>query len=118
VILRKDNGMRMKSTIATAMLLGLLPAGPAWAQIADDEQEFQQLAAALKADDAERQDAIATCIAQGRGRSKICSRRGMGCGCSTGSVAASGSRKPVALSWVRRRPSWLRQRQRDLCLPI
>lgn len=59
--------MQTKSIVAAIMLLGLLPAGPAVAQLAADEQEFQQLAAALKADDTERQGAIATCIAQGIG---------------------------------------------------
>lgn len=57
--------MKMKSMIATAILAGLLPAVPAQAQLADNEEEFRQLAAALKADDAERQSAIATCIEQG-----------------------------------------------------
>lgn len=59
--------MRMKSIVAAVMLLGLSPASQAWAQIADDEQEFQQLAATLKADDAERQGAIDVCIEQGIG---------------------------------------------------
>lgn len=57
--------MNMKSMIATAIVAGLLPAGPASAQLADNEEEFQQLVAALKADDAERQGAIAVCIEQG-----------------------------------------------------
>jgi hypothetical protein len=59
--------MQMKPIIAIIILSGLLAAGPAWAQIADNEQEFQQLVAALKADDAERQGAIEVCIAQGIG---------------------------------------------------
>ncbi|MBN9243910.1 MAG: hypothetical protein J0I98_14055 [Mesorhizobium sp.] len=60
--------MSIKSIAAVFFVIGCLPpAGPAWAQIAGDEQGFQQLAAALKADDAERQSAIATCIEQGIG---------------------------------------------------
>jgi hypothetical protein len=59
--------MKAKSITAALILLGFLPASPALAQIAADEQEFQQLVAALKADDAERQSAIATCIEQGIG---------------------------------------------------
>lgn len=64
----KEKAMSMKSVATVLFVIGCLPpAGPAWAQIADDEQGFQQLAAALKADDAERQSAIATCIEQGIG---------------------------------------------------
>lgn len=59
--------MQTKPIIAAVMLFGLLPAGPAWAQIAGDEQEFREMAAALKANDAERQSAIDTCIEQGIG---------------------------------------------------
>ena len=59
--------MHMKSTIAALVLLNFLPAGTVWAQIADDEQVFQQMAAALKANDAERRSAIAACIEQGVG---------------------------------------------------
>src|SRR5690606_518380 len=61
------NDMQTKPIIAAVMLFGLLPGGPAWAQLADSEQEFRQLAAALKANDAERQSAITTCIEQGIG---------------------------------------------------
>ncbi len=59
--------MKTKSIAAALILLNLLPVRPAWAQLADNEQEFQQVAAALKANDAERQSAIATCIKQGIG---------------------------------------------------
>lgn len=59
--------MKTKFIIAALVLLGALPVGPARAQMAADEQEFQQVAAALKADDTERQSAIATCIKQGIG---------------------------------------------------
>ena len=60
--------MHMKLIVVATVLLGLLPVAPAGAQqLAADEQEFQQLAAALKADDAERQGAIAVCIEQGIG---------------------------------------------------
>ncbi|MDN5926985.1 MAG: hypothetical protein L0I29_07930 [Hyphomicrobiales bacterium] len=58
----------MKSIVAATLLFGLLPVGPAGAQqIAADEQEFQELVAALKANDAERLSAISTCIGQGIG---------------------------------------------------
>lgn len=60
--------MYVKSIVAATMLFGLLPAGPAGAQqVAADEEEYRQLVAALKADDAERQNAIAVCIEQGIG---------------------------------------------------
>jgi len=59
--------MRMKAMVAGILLCDLLPVGPALAQLADREEVFQQMAAALKADDAERQGAIETCIAQGIG---------------------------------------------------
>lgn len=57
--------MRMKLTIVAIVVLVLQQAIPARAQLASNEQEFQQMAAALKADDAERQSAITTCIEQG-----------------------------------------------------
>jgi hypothetical protein len=64
----KENEMRMRLIVAATMLLGLLPIGPAGAQqVAADEEEFQQLVAALKADDAERLSAITVCIEQGIG---------------------------------------------------
>lgn len=59
--------MKTKSIAAALILFNLLPVRAAWAQLADNEQEFQQMAAALKANDAERQSAIATCIKQGIG---------------------------------------------------
>jgi len=59
--------MKTKSMVAALILLGLLPIGPTWAQLAGNEQEFQQMAAALKANDKERRSAIATCIEQGIG---------------------------------------------------
>lgn len=60
--------MRMRLIVAATMLFGLLPIGPAGAQqVAADEEEFQQLVAALKADDAERLSAITVCIEQGIG---------------------------------------------------
>lgn len=70
--------MKTKLTIAALILLGPMPAGPAWAQIAGDEQEFQQMAAALKANDAERRSAIATCIGQGIGENPEGAARFMG----------------------------------------
>lgn len=64
----KGNGMHMNLIVAATMLLGLLLAGPAGAQqVATDEEEFQQLAAALKADEAERLSAINVCIEQSTG---------------------------------------------------
>jgi len=57
--------MRMKQALVAIIVLGLQHAIPARAQLADNEQEFQQMAAALKADDAERLSAITTCIEQG-----------------------------------------------------
>lgn len=60
--------MHMKAFFAATMFFGLLPAGPVGAQqVAADEEGFQQLVAALKADDAERRSAIAVCIEQGIG---------------------------------------------------
>ena len=59
--------MQMKPILATMALVIFLPVGSVLAQIAADEQEFRQMAAALKADDAERRSAIETCVAQGIG---------------------------------------------------
>ena len=70
--------MQKKSVIAAIVFLGLLSAGPAWAQIAADEQEFQQLAAALRANNTERQSAIATCIEQGIGENPTGAAQFMG----------------------------------------
>ncbi len=61
------SAMHMKAIAAALVFLGFLSPGPAAAQIADDEQEFQQMAAALRANDTERQSAINTCIGQGIG---------------------------------------------------
>jgi hypothetical protein len=60
--------MHMKLIVGATMLFVLPAAGPAGAQqVAADEEEFRQLVAALKADDAERLSAIAVCIEQGIG---------------------------------------------------
>lgn len=60
--------MHMKLIVGAIMLFVLPAAGPAEAQqVAADEEEFRQLVAALKADDAERLSAIAVCIEQGIG---------------------------------------------------
>lgn len=59
--------MKSKTMVAALILAGLPPVGSVWAQLADNEAEFQKLAAALKADDTERRSAIATCIEQGIG---------------------------------------------------
>lgn len=53
--------------ISGGLLVGFLLAGQALAQVADSEQEFRQLSAALKANDAERRSAIETCTRQGIG---------------------------------------------------
>ncbi|MGB3864162.1 MAG: hypothetical protein WBA29_00825 [Xanthobacteraceae bacterium] len=70
--------MQVKSLFIALVLLGFLPEGPASAQIAGSEQELQQLAAALKANDAERQSAIATCIKQGIGENPAGAAQFMG----------------------------------------
>lgn len=71
--------MPVRSIIAATMLLGLLPVGQAGAQqVAADEEEFQQLAAALKADDAERLSAISVCIQQGIGENPAGAAQFMG----------------------------------------
>ena len=57
----------MKTIVVATVLFGCLPAGPALAQVAGDEQQFRQMVAALKANDAERLSAIAVCIEQGIG---------------------------------------------------
>jgi hypothetical protein len=70
--------MQVKSIVTATVLLVLLPVAPVWAQIAADEQEFQKLAAALKADDTERQSAITTCIKQGIGDNPAAAAKFMG----------------------------------------
>jgi hypothetical protein len=76
--MRQENAMPMKSTIAALVLFGLMPVGPASAQIAADEHGFQQMAAALKANDPERRSAIATCIRQGIGENPAGAAQFMG----------------------------------------
>lgn len=73
-----SNSMKTKPVVVVLVLLGLLPVAPVCAQIAANEQEFQQLAAALKANDAERQSAIATCIKQGIGDDPAAAAKFMG----------------------------------------
>lgn len=58
----KENNMQIKSIVTAIILLGLFPVTTVQAQMAAIEREFQQLATALKANDAERRSAIATCI--------------------------------------------------------
>ena len=70
--------MRMKLAAAAILFSGLLPVGPTLAQLADSEEEFQQMVAVLKADDAERQGAIETCIAQGIGDNPVGAAEFMG----------------------------------------
>jgi len=60
--------MQLKSIVAAALLSGCFVAGPAGAQVAADEQEFQALVAAFQANDVERLAAIATCTEQGLGQ--------------------------------------------------
>ena len=69
--------MNMKSFVMVAALLTLLAAGTAWAQ-SSDEENFQAMAAALRSNDAERQSAIDTCIAQGIGENPIGAAEFMG----------------------------------------
>lgn len=57
----------LKTVFLVSVFFSLAPAGAALAQVAADADEFQQLVAALQADDSERQTAIAVCIAQGIG---------------------------------------------------
>jgi hypothetical protein len=73
-----SNSVKTKPFVVVLVLLGVLPVAPVWAQIAANEQEFQQLAAALKANDAERQSAIATCIKQGIGDDPAAAAKFMG----------------------------------------
>lgn len=68
--------MRAESIVASLMLLLLV--GGARGQGAADEKGFQQMASALKANDAERQSAIATCIKQGIGESPTGAAKLMG----------------------------------------
>jgi hypothetical protein len=59
--------MHLKLMLAGIVVFGAIQAVPAAAQVAANEQEFQEMVAALKADDGERVTAIAVCIAQGIG---------------------------------------------------
>lgn len=59
--------MNTRSIVAAVVLIGGLAGSPGWAQLASNEQEFRQMGAALKANDAERRSAITTCIKQGIG---------------------------------------------------
>lgn len=71
--------MHMRSIWGTGVFLGLLIVGPVGAQqVAADEPEFQQLVAALKANDAERQEAIAVCTKQGIGENPAGAAQFMG----------------------------------------
>lgn len=69
--------MQIKSMITAIVLLGLFSITAVRAQIAASQQDFQQLAAALKANDAERRSAIATCIRQGIGENPVTAARFM-----------------------------------------
>lgn len=68
--------MRAESIVATLMLLLLVSS--AQGQVAADEKGFQQMASALKANNTERQLAIATCIKQGIGENPAGAAQFMG----------------------------------------
>jgi len=70
--------MKLTSIAATVAVVGCLSASSGQAQIADNEQAFRQMAAALKASDAERRSAIATCIKQGIGENPTGAAQFMG----------------------------------------
>jgi hypothetical protein len=70
--------MGLKSIVTATGFIGFLAASPGWAQLAGNEQEFQRMAAALKANDGERQSAIATCIQQGIGENPAGAAQFMG----------------------------------------
>ncbi|MHA6688432.1 hypothetical protein [Mesorhizobium sp. A556] len=71
--------MHLRSILVVGVLLGFLSVGPAGAQqLAADEQEFQQLVAALKANEMERQSAIAVCTKQGIGENPAGAAQFMG----------------------------------------
>ncbi|CAM5223262.1 hypothetical protein CDEF62S_00057 [Castellaniella defragrans] len=67
LLVEKGIIMTSKAIVVAAVWIGFLAAGTSQAQEVSNEQEFQQMSAALKANDAERQSAIATCISQGIG---------------------------------------------------
>lgn len=77
--------MRTTPIVATLMLLLLV--GGAQGQVAADEKGFQQIASALKANDAERQSAIATCIKQGIGENPTGAAQLMGVAVETAAEA-------------------------------
>jgi hypothetical protein len=70
--------VKAKSTIVAAILIGTWLAGSASAQLAGNEKEFREMAAALKANDTERRSAIATCIKQGIGENPAGAAQFMG----------------------------------------
>ncbi|CAM5501463.1 hypothetical protein AFEL58S_03626 [Afipia felis] len=70
--------MNITSIATAALLIGSFAASPGLAQMAGNEQDFQKMAAALKANDAERRSAIATCIKQGIGDNPAGAARFMG----------------------------------------
>jgi hypothetical protein len=59
--------MRLAPLVAATLLSSAFPLASAGAQQNAGEEEFEHMAAALKANDSERQSAIATCIEQGIG---------------------------------------------------
>lgn len=70
--------MQIKSIAAAIIFFSLFSSVPAGAQTAADEQDFQQLREALRADDAERQSTIATCTEQGIGDNPAAAAKFMG----------------------------------------
>lgn len=59
--------MNMKPILVAVAFIAALPAGVTWAQ-SSDEEDFQAMVTYLKTNDAERQNAIDTCITQGAGQ--------------------------------------------------
>ena len=70
--------MQRVSLFAAALLLSAFPFSSATAQQSSGEEEFEQMAAALKADDSERRSAIETCIQQGIGDNPAAAAEFMG----------------------------------------
>lgn len=70
--------MRSNLTTAGVLILALLNGSSVMAQTATAESDFQQMAAALKANDAERKSAIDTCIEQGIGQNPTAAAEFMG----------------------------------------
>lgn len=59
--------MILKLTVISSLMIGSAIMSGAFAQNDEDEQNFREMGAFLKANESERQDAISSCIAQGIG---------------------------------------------------